>query len=516
MDHFYSGVINRDFLHEKYKADVQMLRRGGYIATIHFPTLKAGAGSIRADGRYKAMSMPPMGHECFWHAMVTVFNAHVSSNKYTVRSLKDIYRDAAMKHKDLFVPHMYTEVEYAYMIEGRTQDTLSAKHEADASVAHVVASEIGIPINGIDDTGKQVLGYRVGSGDPETRCVIVRHGHAYVPTSKIPKEDIAHIPPYDHHVALVFKGDEFEHIDDEEVEESKEDSDDSSSDGYEDEEIEMSDSSEETAAEEVETTTDFVSAIQAALAFLQGDTKTGRAIAIAQAVAPLVTLSCGMYTLIRGIVQGVWKWHDYLVHSTSLVSTMVTIYACFWDVANKANIAKMLLKLSISCLSDITCAGGAIYTLAMKMITVFGAGTMVASGFASSVTKFGSIVSAVKQTGDYMTDIITTLGHLFGFDLTDCSDLNTVIIARTKKVHGYLAMPTSAWSGDLYAEIENYSQDCRTMIQTNRSIGDTVTLQSLMKLVNDVDDRLRSIKEEWAARKRRPVPVFVVRSRRPG
>ena len=45
------------------------------------------------------------------------------------------------------------------------------------------------------------------------------------------------------------------------------------------------------------------------------------------------------------------------------------------------------------------------------------------------------------------------------------------------------------------------------MIQTNRSVGDTVTLQALMKLVNDVDDRLRSIKEEWSARKRRPVPV---------
>ena len=45
------------------------------------------------------------------------------------------------------------------------------------------------------------------------------------------------------------------------------------------------------------------------------------------------------------------------------------------------------------------------------------------------------------------------------------------------------------------------------MIQTNRSVGDTVTLQALMKLVNGVDDRLRSIKEEWSARKRRPVPV---------
>ena len=143
----------------------------------------------------------------------------------------------------------------------------------------------------------------------------------------------------------------------------------------------------------------------------------------------------------------------------------------------------------------------------MKMITVFGAGTMIASGFASSIGKIGSIVSAVKQTGDYMTDVINNLGQIFGFDLTDRMDLNKTISACTKKLHAYLAMPTSAWSGDLYAEIEAYSQDCWLMVQTNRSIGDSVTLQSLMKLINDVDDRLRSIREDWSARKRRPVPV---------
>ena len=90
--------------------------------------------------------------------------------------------------------------------------------------------------------------------------------------------------------------------------------------------------------------------------------------------------------------------------------------------------ANLLLKLSISALSDITCAGGAIYSIVMKMVAVFGAGTMIASGFASSIGKIGSIVSAVKQTGDYMTDVITTLGQIFGFDLTDRADMNKAII----------------------------------------------------------------------------------------
>ena len=159
-----------------------------------------------------------------------------------------------------------------------------------------------------------------------------------------------------------------------------------------------------------------MTAIQAALSFMQKDTKAGKAVAVAQAVAPLVSLSCGMYTLIRGIMQGVWKWHDYVVHVTSLVSTMISVYACFWDIASRASMAKLLLKLSLSALSNITCAGGAIYSIAMKMITVFGAGTMIASGFASSIGKIGSIVSAVKQTGDYITDVINTLGQSSGFD----------------------------------------------------------------------------------------------------
>ena len=45
------------------------------------------------------------------------------------------------------------------------------------------------------------------------------------------------------------------------------------------------------------------------------------------------------------------------------------------------------------------------------------------------------------------------------------------------------------------------------MVQTNKGVGDTVTLQGLMKMINNINDRLRSIKEEWLSRARRPVPV---------
>ena len=163
--------------------------------------------------------------------MITVFNTHVGSNKYTVRALKDLYKEEAMKYKDLFVPHMCNEVEYAYLIEGRTQDALSTKQEADGSIAHVVSTEVGIPICVVDDTGKEVMGYRLGSGEHDDRATIIRHGQACVPTVSIPKEDLSHLPPYDYHIAQLFKGDDFEHIEDEEVE--KHDSDTESSDSTE-------------------------------------------------------------------------------------------------------------------------------------------------------------------------------------------------------------------------------------------------------------------------------------------
>ena len=295
INHFYGEIIDRNYLHETLKANIQMVRVGNYIAICHFPSLKAGGRNIRSDGRYKAVSMPVASNKCFWHAMVTVFNAHVGTNKYTVRSLKDLYKEEAMKYKDLFIPHMCNEVEYAYLIEGRTQDTLSTKHEADASVAHVVSTEVGIPICVIDDTGKEVMGYRLGSGEHDGRAVIICHSHAYVPTTSIPKEDLSHLPPYDYHIAQLFKGDDFEHIEDDEAEETES-------------EKENLDPAEELPTginpcpkeeeEEVQTSTDFITAIQAALSFMQKDTKVGKAVAVAQAVAPLVSLSCGMYTLI--------------------------------------------------------------------------------------------------------------------------------------------------------------------------------------------------------------------------
>ena len=134
-------------------------------------------------------------------------------------------------------------------------------------------------------------------------------------------------------------------------------------------------------------------------------------------------------------------------------------------------------------------------------------GALVASGYLASVTTICVVISAVKYTGDYMSDIINSIVHLVGFDLTDRTDLNKAILARTKKLHDYLALPTSSLTGDKYLEIETFSQEFQVMIQTNKGIGDTVTLQGLMTLVNDDDDHLRSIREEWVTRTRRPVPV---------
>ena len=218
-------------------------------------------------------------------------------------------------------------------------------------------------------------------------------------------------------------------------------------------------------------------------------------------------MSCALYTLFRGINSGAWKWYDYVIHVINMVSTMVIAIGCFWEIAKYTTLAKALFKLSIAAFRNVTCSMGVAYSLAIQLMTVLGAGALFASGCLLSIARLGSAVSTSKYTGEYMTDIITSLGHLIGVDLTDRTDLNKAIIARTKKLHDYLALPTSAWTGNKYAEIESFSQECRLMVQTNNGIGDTVTLQSFMKVINDVDEWPRSIREEWVTRMRRPVPV---------
>ena len=220
----------------------------------------------------------------------------------------------------------------------------------------------------------------------------------------------------------------------------------------------------------------------------------------AAAGAPMVAFACSLYIFFRGITTGTWCWYEYVIHITGMVTQILTVIAAFWIVKNHASIASALVKLCLSALTNITCSMGVVYGLAIKFGAALAAGALVASGFLSSVSKIGSVFSAIKHTRDFLTDIINSVAALVGFDFTDRSELNTTILARTKKLHDYLSMPSSSSTGDKYQEIEAYSQDCRAMVQTNKGIGDTVTLQGLMKLINDVDDRLRSIREEWLSR----------------
>ena len=65
IKNFYGEVIDRNYLHDKLKVDIQMAHGGVYTAICHFSSLTAGGGSIRSEGRYKAMSMPVAGNNCF-------------------------------------------------------------------------------------------------------------------------------------------------------------------------------------------------------------------------------------------------------------------------------------------------------------------------------------------------------------------------------------------------------------------------------------------------------------------
>ena len=198
-----------------------------------------------------------------------------------------------------------------------------------------------------------------------------------------------------------------------------------------------------------------------------------------------------------------------------MVPQMVVIVNSLWEISNYMTVAKAMMKLCIPALRNITCSIGTVYVRAITFATALWASGMVASGFMPSVSTIGTI-SAMKYMGEYMTDIMNSLGQRVGFDFTDRPDLNKAILAQTKKLHDYLAMPTSSWNGDKYAEIESFSQECHAMVQTTKGIGDTVTLPGLMKLINDIDDRLISIREEWVTQSQRTVPVGLYLWSEPG
>ena len=185
-----------------------------------------------------------------------------------------------------------------------------------------------------------------------------------------------------------------------------------------------------------------------------------------------------------------------IVFEVYVVTQSMMLIASFWVVVNHATITSALVKVCLSALTNSTCGIGALYGLAVTFGAALVAGAVVASGHLSSVTTIGSIFTSIKHTGDFFTDLINGVASLVGYDITDLSELDRTIIARTKKLHEYLTLPSSSWTGDKYQEIEAYSQDSHLMVQTNKGVGDTVTLNGLMNMINNIDDRLKSIKGE--------------------
>ena len=166
-------------------------------------------------------------------------------------------------------------------------------------------------------------------------------------------------------------------------------------------------------------TSQFVEVVQKACAYLFTYTKMSQHACAYKAASPLVSLACSLYTLFCAINSGVWKWYDYVIHVTSMVSQMIIVLNSFWEISKYTTIATAMMKSCIAALRNITCSIGAICSVAIQFTTALGAGALVASGFLPSVTKIGSAVLAIKYTGEYMTDIIKSLGQVVRFDLTD-------------------------------------------------------------------------------------------------
>ena len=327
--------------------------------------------------------MPADNNTCFWHALAHVANNHAGSNKYTVSSLKEMYKVAAPSYESDFVPMLYSPTEYEELLDKRTREHLTNEDKGEIDVAHVISSELHFGMFIIDDTTENNSGYHVGRQvSSGKRIIIVRHGHAYVRQVPLPAVALEGLASYVSVLAELSGNDSpapshwFSDLDAEyhivetdvkEVEESGAESEELPDSDYiqemEEEELPIGVNKqapiivENEAHEDLSTTTSFLEAIQTTVSGLFAGHDYARYTA---AAAPMVAFTCSLYTLFRGIVTGGWKWYDYVIHITGMVTQIMTLIASFWVVTNHATIASALVKLCLSALKNIMCSMGMI------------------------------------------------------------------------------------------------------------------------------------------------------------
>ena len=91
-------------------------------SNVSIPHSGGNGGDYYAGGKYKAISMPVDGNNCFWHALVIIANGEAGSNTHTVKSLKELYRSTAHNYMELFIPILFEADEYPRVVEQSVRD----------------------------------------------------------------------------------------------------------------------------------------------------------------------------------------------------------------------------------------------------------------------------------------------------------------------------------------------------------------------------------------------------------
>ena len=232
----------------------------------------------------------------------------------------------------------------------------------------------------------------------------------------------------------------------------------------------------------------------------------------AKFTAPVLGVIAAIYNLVRLHSLGGAGMGDIIMNSVSMVAQFAAFISAVWEVKDATRITKILITAATGLFGGdlshvITEKPG--YVIAVKAAALLLGGAAVAAGLTKGLSSVTSAFAFASQTGDFAKDITVAVAGLMGFDVSGKKELDDLILLKTKQAQDYLAAPTAKWVGDYFQEISNFSRDTRACIQNNKGLGDTVTLGSLMTIINNIDDRIRSIREEWTNRADRVVPVGV-------
>ena len=159
---------------------------------------------------------------------------------------------------------------------------------------------------------------------------------------------------------------------------------------------------------------------------------------------------------------------------------------------------------------------GIAYRQVVKIIAVVGGLILTAAGLKKPMSKLLEIVQNARAANDLFDEVNELMSTWLGFSLAT-GDLGLEFQRRIDRMNIVMAKPTSDFKGDVLTQAIAEVEENRQYLIDNRHASKHALFNTYVNLVNSLDERIRTVKQDWASRKSRPDPVgLYLYSRIPG